>query len=236
MKLPEGAVGRRQLDRGLGNDCFAFDTKSTNNKSKNQQVRLHQTDTSVRSKRINKMNRTNDRTGENHTPGKRVTPRVCKELVQLNSETDGLVKTRAEELNRHFFREEIRTIRLTDTQKDLNATNHQGNANRKRSEMSPHPRENGCRPKETMRRSGDPRALSGTAAATVGSHRPPRSPGVPPQEMQTGRSGETRPRSSHCSRRTRHRSIPGACRWPRRRRAPRDDTVLGLAGEGHLAV
>ena len=43
IKLTEENTGSKLLEINLGDDFFGFDTKSTNNKSKNQQVELHQT-------------------------------------------------------------------------------------------------------------------------------------------------------------------------------------------------
>ena len=43
IKLLEENVGEKLLDIGLGNDFFGFDTKSTSNKGKNQQLGLYQT-------------------------------------------------------------------------------------------------------------------------------------------------------------------------------------------------
>ena len=42
LKLLEESIGIKLLDIGLVNDFFGFDTKNTNNESKNKQVELYQ--------------------------------------------------------------------------------------------------------------------------------------------------------------------------------------------------
>ena len=41
VKLEEENVGKKLIEIGLGNDFLGHDTKSINNKSKSQQMRLH---------------------------------------------------------------------------------------------------------------------------------------------------------------------------------------------------
>ena len=58
MKLLEVNIGGKLLDVGLGSDSsfFGYETKSKGNKSKNEQMGLHQTKKFVCSKGIHQQN------------------------------------------------------------------------------------------------------------------------------------------------------------------------------------
>ena len=86
----------------------------------------------------------------NEATDKELISKIYKQLMQLNSRkiNDPIKKKKkwAKELNRHFFKEDIK-IASKHTDKMLNITHYQRNANQNHNEVPSHAGQNSCYPK-----------------------------------------------------------------------------------------
>ena len=140
IKLEENIGPISSLTIGL-DDLFGFDTKSKGNKSKNKQVRLHQTKSFCTAQETTKKLKRQPTNGEkicaNHTSDKG----ISKKYKELNGKTPNL-----------FLRTDIfptKTHRWPGgTGKGIQHHHHQGNASQTHKETAPRICQNGCYQKD----------------------------------------------------------------------------------------
>ena len=112
IKILEENTGSNLFDIGHSNFFQDKVCKGKGNKSENEVLGLHQDQKLLHSKGNSKQNKeTTHRIGNkfaNDTTDKGLISKIYKELLKLNThKTDNHIKKRAEDMNRHFSKEDI---------------------------------------------------------------------------------------------------------------------------------
>ena len=141
INLLEENIGKKILDIGLGKDFLNMMPKVQTTKAKIGKwdyIKLK----SFAQQIINKMKRQStecEKNFANHilNNGLITLKRNLQNLTTTTSHWNNPIKKWAEELNRHFSKEDYQYDQQAH-EKRLNITNHQGNVNQNHSEISPH--------------------------------------------------------------------------------------------------